>query len=190
VYYTDTDSIITDININDNETLKNKYNVDSGKLGSLTNEATKLYKTLLKEDNISIDKINKLLMKNTPHFNDLVILGNKLYTLNISFTYKQKHYTYDLMKTRGIDKEATYKNKVIDKQNKTISYLNIGQNEIYKLDTKDLLKVSKGYTLIINELLYKSNKYTVNIMNITRHIKGFYDKGTTDENGNITPLML
>ena len=74
--------------------------------------------------------------------------------------------------------------------NKTLSFLDVGINDTYILKKNDLLKVSKGYTLIINELLYKSNKYTVNIMNIKRHIKSFYDKGTADNEGNITPLML
>lgn len=190
VYYTDTDSIITNYNITENEKLKLKYNVDSGKLGSLTNEATKIYKTLLKEDNISENKINKFLLNNTPYFNDLVILGSKLYALSVDITYKDKNYKYDLMKTRGMDKDATYKNRVLDRENKTLSFLDIGHNERNILNKNDLLRVCKGYTLIINELLYKSNKYTVNIMNIKKHIKSFYDKGTADENGNITPLML
>jgi hypothetical protein len=168
VYYTDTDSIITNININDNEKLKLKYNVDSGKLGSLTNEATKIYKTLLKED-ISENKINKFLLNNTPHFKDLLILGSKLYALSVDFNYKVNNYKFDLMKTRGMDKEATYKNRVLDKENKTLSFLEVGQNNKHILNKNDLLKVSKGYTLILNELMYKSNKYEVSIMNITRH---------------------
>ena len=110
--------------------------------------------------------------------------------MSVDFTYKDKHYNYDLMKTRGMDKDATYKNRILDKENKTLSFLEVGQNNTHILNKNDLLKVSKGYTLILNELMYKSNKYEVSIMNITRHIKSFYDKGTADKEGNITPLML
>jgi hypothetical protein len=189
VYYTDTDSIITNLNINENEELTHKYNVNSLKLGSLTNEATKIYKTLLKQDNISDKEINKFI-DNNECFEELITTANKFYSLRVNFNYNDKNYKYDLMKTRGINSNNKYDIREIDHETKTIFYKNLNSKGQYVFNRSDYIKLSQGYKIVVEELKFNVKKYDINIKTGTRKITSFYTKGQINEQGIITPLMF
>lgn len=155
IYYMDTDSVVTDYNIYDNERLRERW-VGSGgdALGELTNETD----------------------EEGGYYKELVTLGNKMYALKNDSLKKNKV----VLKMKGLNIKMRFDKKKIDHKNKTITYSEPNRFEgKYKIDFKDFKLMARGYDLIsdtmqfrsgVNDMIFKDN----GLMKVESHkrIKG------------------
>jgi hypothetical protein len=249
IYYMDTDSVITDLNIYENDKFKSFIGEGGENLGELTNEAfdeyedeiKALYMDKVKKDNPKIkdkeklDKIYKKLYKKkvedymektykklcceeddekdekekekkknkkTPHYKELITLGNKMYALNTDFEYefegKKTILKTKIIKMKGINSKQKYDIKEIDEKNKIVYYKSINKlNGKNKIEFDDYKLLANGYNLIcdnmnfisgVKEMIIKDNGL-IKLSN-TKEIRSFYDKANVDDNNIITPLEL
>ena len=238
IYYMDTDSVITDLNIYENDKFKSFIGSGGENLGELTNEAfdeyedeiKALYMDKVKKDNPKIkdkeklDKIYKKLYKKkvedymektykklcceeddekkkTPHYKELITLGNKMYALNTDFEYefegKKTILKTKIIKMKGINSKQRYTEKYINHENKKVYYKSINKLEgDKKIDFDDYKLLSNGYELIVDnmnfitgskQMIIKDNGLIKQRNNKT--IKSLYDKANVNNN-IISPLCL
>lgn len=131
IYYADTDSIITDICIEDNKTLSD------------------LYKTGIKGDQLELGDLTNESGNRSGHFNRLVVLDQKRYCL--------KSTDNNILKFAGVNVNETYTNKKIDNKNKKIIYTGINKEGTKKMSVKDYELVSKGYSLQVDSFNFESD---------------------------------
>ena len=175
LYYCDTDSIVTDYNIYDDDELCKKWIRSGGKkLGELTNETD----------------------QKGGYYKEIITLGNKMYALRNEELIKEKKRI--IIKMKGINSKMKYNKKEIDHDNKTIKL--IGQNKFdgkEKITFDDYKLIAKGYKLTcdnmnfisgIRDMIYKGNKLIK--LNNTKTIKSLYDKADVDDYNNIKPLII
>lgn len=172
-YYMDTDSVVTDYNIYDNEELTKKWIGTGGsQLGELKNETGIL----------------------TGYYTDFISLGNKFYALH-NPNLKKKG---TILKAKGLNVKSAYMNKEIDKVNKIIKYTKMDKfNGKYKVDFNDYKLMSAGYKLQcdcmnfisgVNEVIIKNKKLTKITNN--KVVKSLYDKGEIKEKNMVNPLTI
>lgn len=172
IYYMDTDSVITDLNIYENDKFKSFIGEGGENLGELTNETE----------------------QEGGYYKELITLGNKMYALKNN-ELKENNI---IIKMKGINSKQKYDIKEIDKKNKIVHYKSInkldGKN---KIEFNDYKLLANGYNLIcdnmnfisgVKEMIIKDNGL-IKLSN-TKNIKSFYDKANVDDNNIITPLIL
>jgi hypothetical protein len=172
IYYMDTDSVITDLNIYENDKFKSFIGEGGENLGELTNETE----------------------QEGGYYKELITLGNKMYALKNN-ELKENNI---IIKMKGINSKQKYDIKEIDKKNKIVHYKSInkldGKN---KIEFNDYKLLANGYNLIcdnmnfisgVKEMIIKDNGL-IKLSN-TKSIKSFYDKANVNNNNIITPLIL
>ena len=238
IYYMDTDSVITDLNIYENDKFKSFIGSGGENLGELTNEALDeyedeikgLYMDKVKKDNPKIkdkEKLNKIYKKlykkkvddymkktykklcceeddekkKTPHYKELITLGNKMYALNTDFEYefegKKKILNTKIIKMKGVNSKQKYDYKTIDHENKKVYFKSINKlTGSKKIDFDDYKLLANGYELVVDnmnfitgvkEMIIK-DKYLVKQRN-TKTIKLLYDKANVNNN-LISPKVI
>ena len=133
-YYCDTDSIITDLNIESHPTLKLKYinQNDENPLGNLTNETDEAQ----------------------GYYTKFISLGNKTYLLqNDNLKKKSKRL---VLKFKGLQVKKKYDFWDIDEENKIIIYRDQRMNGKYMIDDIDFKMMNDGYTLKIESMTFQS----------------------------------
>jgi len=203
VYYCDTDSVITDLDLSkeENKELAEKYClcVKGEKLGDLTNEAG------------TVEGGYKL----------GVFLGCKSYML-VDKNYKDEDYhkplSYEevgklkkmvIRKFKGINTKNIYKNKTTNDLEKTIIFTN-EENYDYK-DTinlykdegfstiwiQDYVKMSQGYKVHTDNWNFLSGVSSLSKEKYLQYSSGSkiskcgdYSKGTVEESGKVIPLII
>ena len=174
VYYCDTDSIMTDLNLSLHSDLLDKWRPDrTGKaMGSLKNEANDMV-----EKQIGKEGLAELLERENGDisFNCGVFTGLKQYALYKEYEYKGVNYVIDMGKLKG------YNSK--DK----------------KLEYKDMKDISDGK--ILNQSVEQwiggkdtftkeKDPFTIRIRKINKRFRKLYTKGIINEDGDITPLLI
>jgi hypothetical protein len=189
IYYCDTDSIVTDLDIAKNKILNKKYiRTNTKLLGELTNEAAPMVTKLLLKDNIDKKEINKFISETTPYFSKLITTANKFYYLKLQFEYKGKTYTDEIKKAKGINIKSKFLNKVINKKEKTIYFQDLNTDGKYTMTEKDYSNIVDGYTLIFDTLSFRGG-FKQSIMdekgliklNMPKCVVKLYDKGLYDK---------
>jgi hypothetical protein len=203
VYYCDTDSVITDLDMSapENKELSEKYTlcVSGDALGDLTNEAG------------TVDGGYKM----------GVFLGCKSYLL-VDKNYKEEDYqkplTYGelgklknkvIRKFKGINTKNIYRNKTTNEEEKTIIFTD-EENYDYK-DTVNLYKDEGFSTIWIQDYIKMADGYKVhtdnwnflsgasslakeNYLQFSANSKvsrcNDYSKGTVEESGKVVPLII
>ena len=203
VYYCDTDSVITDLDLSrrENELLANKYClcVKGEKLGDLTNEAG------------TVEGGYKL----------GVFLGCKSYLLvdknfdeenyKTPLTYKELGKLKDkvIRKFKGINTKNIYKNKTTNDEEKTIIFTgeeNYDYNDtvnLYKDEgfstiwVQDYIKMAEGYKVHTDNWNFLSGSSSLakeNYLQFSSNSKiskcGDYSKGYVEESGKVIPLQI
>jgi len=203
VYYCDTDSVITDLDLSkqENESLATKYSlcVKGEKLGDLTNEAG------------TVEGGYKL----------GVFLGCKSYLL-VDKQYEEKYYkkplTYKetkrskdwvIRKFKGINTKNIYKNKTTNDDEKTIIFtdeenydyndtINLYKDEGFStLWIQDYIKMAEGYKVHTDNWNFLSG---VNSLTKEQYLQfssnskiskcSDYSKGVVEESGKVVPLCI
>lgn len=175
LYYCDTDSIITDYNIyEDDEMYKKWVRTGGDKLGELTNETD----------------------EKGGYYNELITLGNKMYALKNMDLKKEKNRI--IIKMKGVNSKMKYDEKIINDEKKTIVLKGRNKFEGKECITFDDYKlIADGYKLTcdnmnfisgINDMVCKGKKLIK--MSNTKSVKSLYDKGALDDENNITPLVV
>lgn len=164
-----------------------KYMVDTYK-----KKCGKQYKPKTKEE------------KESPHYKEIITLGNKMYALNTDFKYDFEGEEVILktktIKMKGLNSKQKYDEKIIDHNNKTIEFKTINRFDgkekidfdIYKYLANDYIVICDNMNFIsgTKEMLIKDKGLTK--INNTKQIKQLYDKATVDWEGDksITPLVI
>lgn len=177
VYYCDTDSVVTDYNIYEDEEMHKKWVRSGGdKLGELTNETD----------------------EEGGYYNEIITLGNKMYALRNMNLKKEKNRV--ILKMKGVNVKMRYDKKEIDHDKKIIRFSQ--QNKFEgkeKITFEDYELLAKGYNMTcdnmnfvsgIGEMVYKGNKL-IKLQN-TKTISSLYDKADVDkkDNNKITPMII
>ena len=171
-YYMDTDSVVTDYNIYKDKDFKKFIGPGKGcNLGELKNETG----------------------QEKGYYEELLTLGNKMYGLKNDKLKKESKRI--VMKMKGINKEITYDERIIDHEKKTITYKGVNRFDgKCQLDIDDFRYIVDDYVLVcdyvtFNKINVLDGSGMVMIKN-EKNIKSFYDKGNVDDDGNITPLII
>lgn len=162
ILYCDTDSVITDICLENIPYFKNKYGLDNNitNLGGLKNESG----------------------KEGGYYKEAVILGCKFYGLLGDKNIKT------ILKAKGIPLSKKYKNKTIKENN--IIYNELSSYGNKSVDYNDYLKISEGYDLSINLLSFRGNLQNNLYKHIeTKTFNNNYYKGII-LNNTILPLKI
>lgn len=173
IYYMDTDSVITDFNIYEDEEMRKKWVGSGGEgLGELKNEtgaAEGFYK-------------------------EIITLGNKFYGLKNEELEDNKI----ILKMKGVNGYAKYEEKEIDKKSKTIYYKKLDKFKgKHKITFEDYKLMSEGYNLNVSNMAFLSGVNSVIIgrndllkLSNKKNVKQMYDKGEVDKDFKIKPLTL
>ena len=203
VYYCDTDSVITDLDLSkqENKSLATKYSlcVKGEKLGDLTNEAGtveggyKLGVFLACKSYLLVDK----------NFQE------KDYEKPL--TYKELGELKDkvIRKFKGINTKNIYKNKTTNEEEKTIIFTdeeNFDYNDtinLYKdegfstLWVDDYIKMAEGYKVHTDNWNFLSGASSLSKENYLQYSSnskisrcGDYSKGFVEESGKVVPLQI
>lgn len=173
-YYMDTDSIITDYNIYDDAEMVKKWVGSGGEgIGELKNETGTA----------------------TGYYKELITLGNKFYALRNRDLGKDEQI---ILKMKGVNGKANYKNKNIDFVNKNINLDVLDKYEGKEKTTfEDFFLLSLGFNLNVSNMSFISGVNNMIIknddlikLNNDKTVKKLYDKGIVDSYDNITPLIL
>ena len=179
IYYCDTDSVITNFNIEKNPELRKKYITPINqkvRLGDLTNESD----------------------QKQGYYKKLITLGNKIYYLKNLDLEKKK----ELLKFKGLNIKKYYEKRIIDYENKIIEFRNLKKkckNECdccVKFSEKDFDLLNNGYYLSCecmtfesgSNIIYKDKNVNKVINNIS--FKKMYLKGNVDKNNKIIPFNI
>jgi hypothetical protein len=183
VYYCDTDSVITDLNIYEVKEIHDEFiRTDNKLIGELTNEARPYVEKLLKNAGISKNEINVFVKTNTPAFTELITIANKFYYLGLEFEYKNIKYNYEIMKGKGVNLNNKYNIKY--EENKIIYFKEINNKGQYGMTRDDYIKLSNGYTVNFDTMTFKGgfkecimNEKGLLKLDINKNIVKIYDKG-------------
>lgn len=172
IYYMDTDSVITDLNIYNNDKFKSFIGSGGENLGELTNET--------EEDG--------------GYYTELITLGNKMYALKNNNLKDNKI----IIKMKGVNSKQKYKQKIIDKANKKVYYKTINKLEgDKKIEFEDYKLLAEGYELIVDNMNFITGSKEMVIKDKglvkqrnTKTITSLYDKANVNNNNIITPLVI
>ncbi len=179
IYYCDTDSVITNFNIEKNPELRKKYITPINqkvRLGDLTNESD----------------------QKQGYYKKLITLGSKIYYLKNLDLEKKKEF----LKFKGLNIKKYYEKRIVDDKNKIIEFRNLKKkcknkcNCCVKFSEKDFDLLNNGYSLSCecmtfesgSNIIYKDKDVNKVINNIS--FKKMYLKGNIDENNKITPFNI
>ena len=196
VFYCDTDSVITDCNIYSHKDICKEFvKKDKANIGELTNEAKGCIKKLLKKDGLDADKILK---GKQPIFTELITCGNKAYYMKTEFEYKNKIYSKEIIKMKGINTKSKYKKRFIDKTAKVVSYRYLdGENGSFSFCKDDYLKMCDGWVIECDDMTFKSGfkgglmdgNGLLKIEN-SKGVKLLYDKSEVYDECKLKPLVI
>ena len=202
IFYCDTDSIITNYNIYNDESFKEPFiRTDTALLGELTNECKGDIKKLLKKDNYDSKQINEILKdytgENAMCFNKLITCANKFYFLNAEYKINGKIYKKQVLKMKGVNSKQTFHNRTVNHNTKEISYTDMHKDGKYKCCEEDYNLITQGYSLSADTMTFKSNfqstmmkeKGLLKTYN-KKVVKQLYTKADLDDNKNIKPFSL
>lgn len=183
IYYCDTDSVITDLNIYEIKSIYDEFiRTDNKEIGELTNEARPIVEELLSNDKYDKKEINKFVKSNTPHFTELITVANKFYYLRLEFEYKGKTYKHETFKGKGVNLKNKYNEKY--ELDNTIYFKGINDKGKYEITRDDYLKLANDYILNFDTMTFKGG-FKNAIMNsegllkidLNKNIVKVYDKG-------------
>jgi hypothetical protein len=174
IWYVDTDSIISNMNITQYPELMKKYKAD-GKgvaLGTLKNEADEYVEKLIGTRGMEDIKERE---GGDIHFDKCIITGLKQYSLIKTFEYNGTIYSGDIVKLKGYSQS--------DK----------------KLHYSDMEEIAGGLELTQQQVQWKSDKntfidevrpFTIRNKTIKKRFKSVYTKGLVLPCGNVVPLKV
>ena len=171
IYYTDTDSVITDCNISHYPEILKKYRKDGegNILGSFKNELSGVKDLNGNKYNWKDENGFDL------PFDDFILTGLKSY----AFSYNGEPV---IAKLKG------YKKRDFDGN---IIGLKEQYNNIEKMNNGEEIN-QKAFQILgnKNDMMELDNPFGLRYAEITKKFKKLYTKGIVDENGNITPLTI
>lgn len=175
IKYMDTDSVITDYDIYNDKEMNQKWIRSGGeKLGELTNETE----------------------EKGGYYTEICTLGCKMYALKNEKLINPNLQT--ILKMKGINIKAKYKNKSYDHENKKIYLKNLSKFEgKEKVNFNDYILLSKGYELVCDNMNFISgvedmivkDKGLIKLKN-EKKLNSLYDKANVDKDFKITPLTI
>ena len=206
LYYCDTDSIISNINIKDYPDIQRKFqwDGDGSELGSLKNECDEIVEKQLKK--LYPDKqLRKKCMdemveseNGNLHFDKVVVSGCKQYSLFKDYEMDGKAYNAEIVKLKGYSQKAQesirYTFEDLLKNNVKPQVL-----KSQKLKYDDMRNIGLGHSISQSQRQFKAPKsnyisetraFNINTKYITKKFKMVYSKGIIAENGDITPLEI
>jgi hypothetical protein len=175
VYYSDTDSIITNINFGDYPDLMKSYIWDNvgEDLGSLKNEANDKLKDLkLTKEQIEDIRIRE---GGQIHFDGCILTGLKQYSLYKNFNYEGKDYRTEIVKLKGYNQ---VKNKLTYADMKKIANGEILQQNVVQW------MAGKNRLLDIEDLA------NIETREVKKRFRRVYTKGQVLEGGAVIPLNI
>lgn len=176
VYYSDTDSIITNINFSDHPDLMEKYIWDNvgEDLGSLKNEAMEKLTKDLRFTKEQAENI-RIMEGGQVHFNGCILTGLKQYALYKNLNYEGKDYRAEIVKLKGFNQT---KRKLV-----YADMSDIAKGKILEQHTVQWLKGK-------NRMLDSEDPFTIATREIKKRFKQVYTKGTILRGGDVVPLNI
>lgn len=185
VFYSDTDSVICNINLEDYPEIRNKFQWDGDgtELGSLKNEADekveKLLKKLYPKDKSKRNKLFRDLVKKEKgnlSFDKGCITGCKQYALSKTVTIEGKEHTLEIVKIKGYSQKDD------------------------KLKYSDMQKLGNGEKLYQNQMQFRCPKsnyvsetksFDINTRYVRKSFRMTYTKGQLFKpTGDVLPLRI
>lgn len=174
VWYVDTDSIISNMNITQHPELMKKYKSDGCgvALGTLKNEADEYVEKFIGPKGMEEIKARE---GGDIHFDKCIITGLKQYSLIKTFEYDGKIYSGDIVKLKGYSQSDN------------------------KLHYNDMEGIAGGGVLSQQQTQWKSDKntfidevrpFTIRNKIIKKKFKSVYTKGVVLGCGNVVPLRV
>lgn len=176
IYYTDTDSIITDLCIETNPELKAKYMQNNGdSIGELKNEVMSKLKKFNKKNNTNHERL---------HLDGLVLRGCKFYGVSIK---EEGLYDLSFVKSKGM-KENTKQYGLKLKDDDKIYEMSYDFIHDHSTFSQVQMQMRTGKASFITENETVRNR--VRVVYVNKEFSEVYNKGIKNANGTVTPLTL
>jgi len=183
IFYSDTDSVICNINLNDHPALKKEFQWDGNgvELGSLKNECDEYVEKVVNKETKSKEEAhklyNELLEKENGnfHFDNLVVTGCKQYALQKTITINNKPHTIEIVKLKGFSQS---KQKLLFSDMVNVS----DGNEINQLQTQ--------FRCPKSNYVSDTDTFKITSKDVLKKFNKVYTKGTINEDLTVSPIKI
>lgn len=198
IYYCDTDSIVTNYNIwNDDDISRDFIGTNTGQIGEVTNEIELEVIKKSPDKKIMKEYISTNCTKNNAiGFKEFIVTGNKQYYMGYDDVINGVNIKFDILKCKGINSKNKYNDRDVDEENKRVIYRGISKDGKYKINKTDFIMMGEGYTISTDSMNFKGS-FKNNLMKggglikttAPKDVRQIYDKGVLN-GSSITAITI